>query len=123
PQLLHRLAANRLVADLIAATLANGSLGVSEWWGSRTAAARLCESAQQGRPIPDAGFFLETAAGPIECYLEWDRGTETLARLTHKLKLYWHAEVHSSERGHINQSSRRCQPSRLRSRPSEAATR
>jgi hypothetical protein len=102
PQLPHRLEANRLVTDLVAATLGDGSLGVSEWWGSRTAASRLCEAAQHGRPIPDGGFFLETAAGPIECYLEWDRGTETLARLTHKLKLYWHAEVHSSERGHIN---------------------
>jgi hypothetical protein len=103
PQLLHRLEANRFVTDLIAATLTVGSLGgVSEWWGSRTAASRLCESEQHGRPIPDSGFYLETAAGPIECYLEWDRGTETLARLTHKLRLYWHAEVHSSERGYIN---------------------
>jgi Replication-relaxation len=102
PQLLHRLEANRFVTDLIAATLADGSLGVSEWWGSRTAASQLCESAQHGRPIPDGSFFFETAASPIECYLEGDRGTETLARLTNKLKLYWHAEVHSSERGHIN---------------------
>ncbi len=102
PQLLHRLEANRLVTDLIAATLTDGSPGVSEWWGSRSAAARLADPSQQGRPIPDCGFFLEAAAGPIECYLEWDRGTETLARLTHKLKLYWHAEVHSSERDHIN---------------------
>src|SRR6266516_3501862 len=102
PQLVHRLEANRFVTDLIAAALADGSLGLSEWWGSRTAASRLCESAEHGRPIPDGGFFLEVAVGPIECYLEWDRGTETLARLTHKLKLYWHAEVHSSERGHIN---------------------
>jgi Replication-relaxation len=102
PQLLHRLEANRLVTELIAATVADGSLGVSEWWGSRSAAARLADPSQQGRPIPDGGFFLEAAAGPVECYLEWDRGTETLARLTHKLKLYWHAEVHSSERDHIN---------------------
>jgi hypothetical protein len=102
PQLLHRLEANRFVTDLIAATLEDGSLGVSEWWGSHRVAARLAEPAQQGRPIPDAGFFLETAAGAVECYLEWDRGTETLARLTHKLRLYWHAEVHSSERGHMN---------------------
>src|SRR6266536_6125284 len=102
PQLVHRLEANHFVTDLIAAALADGSVGLSEWWSSRTAASRLCESAQHGRPIPDGGFVLETATGPIECYLEWDRGTETLARLTHKLKLYWHAEVHSSERGHIN---------------------
>ncbi len=81
PQLVHRLEANRFVTDLIAAALADGSLGLSEWWGSRTAASRLCESAEHGRPIPDGGFFLEVAVGPIECYLEWDRGTETLAVL------------------------------------------
>ena len=103
PQLLHRLEANRFVTDLVEATVADGSLGLSEWWGSRTAASRLSESSQQGRPIPDTGFFLETPAGPIECCLEWDRSTETLARLTHKLKLYWHAESHSShERGLVN---------------------
>jgi hypothetical protein len=39
---------------------------------------------------------------PIECYLEWDRGTETLARLTHKLTLYRHAEGHSGERRPVN---------------------
>jgi Replication-relaxation len=102
PQLLHRLEANRFVTDLVAATLADRSLGVSEWWGSRSAAARLTDSSQHSRPIPDCGFFLETAAGPIECYLEWDRGTETLTCLTHKLTLYRHAEVHSGERRPVN---------------------
>lgn len=102
PQLLHRLEANRFVTDLIAATLKDRSLGVSEWWGSRSAASRLTDASQHSRPIPDAGFFIETSAGPIECYLEWDRGTETLARLTHKLTLYRHAEVHSGERRPVN---------------------
>jgi hypothetical protein len=102
PQLLHRLEANHFVTGLIAATLRHGSLGVSEWWGSRSAAARLTDPSLHSRPIPDCGFFLETAAGPIECYLEWDRGTETLARLTHKLTLYRHAEVHSGERRPVN---------------------
>jgi Replication-relaxation len=102
PQLLHRLEANRFVTELIATTLAETSLGVSEWWGSRSARPRL-QSSTQGTPIPDGGFFLETAAGPIECYLEWDRGTETLERLTHKLKRYWHAEIHfNPERGPVN---------------------
>jgi len=82
PQLLHRREANRFVTDLIAATLADGSFGVSEWWGSRSAHSRLGASRLHEAPIPDCGFFLETAAGPIECYLEWDRGTETLPRLT-----------------------------------------
>jgi hypothetical protein len=102
PQLLHRLEANRFVTELIAATLTDGSPGVSDWWGSRSAAGRLTDASQHSRPIPDAGFFLETAAGPIECYLEWDRATETLARLTHKLTLYRYAEVHSGERRPVN---------------------
>jgi hypothetical protein len=63
-QLLHRLEANRFVTDLVAATLADGSLGVSEWWGSRSAAPRLTDSPQHSRPIPDCGFLLETATGP-----------------------------------------------------------
>src|SRR6266511_6497428 len=47
PQLLHRLEANRFVTDLIAATLRHGSLGVSEWWGSRSARSRLSSSSLQ----------------------------------------------------------------------------
>jgi len=35
PQLVHRLEANRFVSDLIAATLKEESLGVSEWWAAR----------------------------------------------------------------------------------------
>ena len=103
PQLLHRLEANRFLTDLIAATLAEGSIGVSHWLGSRSAHARLDTMRLHEAPIPDCGFFLETARGPIECYLEWDRGSEMLARLTHKLKLYWHAESRSSdERGLVH---------------------
>jgi hypothetical protein len=63
PQLLHRLEANRFVTHLIATTLAEESLGVSEWSGSRSAHA-LLRSASQGTPIPDCGFFLETPGGP-----------------------------------------------------------
>lgn len=65
--------------------------------------ARLKSSSPSEPPIPDCGFCLETAAGPTECYLEWDRGTETLERLSDKLKRYWHAEVHfSPKRGVVN---------------------
>jgi Replication-relaxation len=53
PQLLHRLEANRFVTDLIAATLRDRSLGVSDWWGSRGAAARLSDTRSHGRPVPD----------------------------------------------------------------------
>jgi DNA-binding transcriptional ArsR family regulator len=103
PQLLHRLEANRFVTDLISATLRGESSGVSEWWGSRVAAARLSDASSYSRPIPDGGFYLETAAGPIECYLEWDRGTETLARLSEKVSLYRRAERRvPAERGRVS---------------------
>ncbi len=103
PQLLHRLEVNRFVTDLIAATLTDGSLAVSEWWGGRSAAARLSDRDRYSRPIPDTGFFLETAGGPIECYLEWDCGTETLARLSEKVGRYRRAQVRSpEERGTVN---------------------
>ena len=55
PQLLHRLEANRFVTELIAATLRDRSLGVSDWWGSRGASARLSDARSYGRPVPDAG--------------------------------------------------------------------
>jgi hypothetical protein len=35
PQLAHQLETNRFVTDLIAATLADPELGVSEWWPPR----------------------------------------------------------------------------------------
>lgn len=98
PQLLHRLEANRFVTDLIAATLEEASLGGSHWWGSRSAHARLDTTRLHEAPIPDCGFFLETSVGPIECYLEWDRGTETLERLTAKLRAYWYTEALTHER-------------------------
>ncbi len=103
PQLLHRLEANGFVTDLIAATLPDESLGVSEWWSSRVAAARLSDPGGSSRPIPDTGFYLETPVGPIECYLEWDRNTKTLARLSEKVRLYRRAEVRApTERGCVN---------------------
>jgi Replication-relaxation len=90
PQLLHRLEANRFVTELVAATLADPRMGVSAWYSSRDAAELL----ETDRLRPDTGFILETSAGVIECWLEWDRGTETEARLQEKLRGYWRAEQH-----------------------------
>lgn len=92
PQLAHQLETNRFVTDLIAATLSDPGLGVSEWWPTAEAADHLNER-RRGRVLPDAGFYLETPAGPIECYLEWDRATETQQRLTEKLLAYRRAEA------------------------------
>jgi Replication-relaxation len=92
PQLAHQLEMNRFVTDLIAATLADPGLGVSEWWPPAEAADHLNQR-RRGRVLPDAGFYLETSAGPIECYLEWDRATETQQRLAEKLLAYRRAEA------------------------------
>jgi Replication-relaxation len=103
PQLLHRLEANRFVTDLIGASLGVESTGLSEWWSSRRSAARLSDAGSYSRPIPDTGFYLETGRGRIECYLEWDRGTETLVRLREKLNLYRRAERRApAERDCVN---------------------
>jgi hypothetical protein len=98
PQLAHQLETNRFLTDLIAATLANPGLGVSEWWPPAEAADHL-NAQRRGRVLPDAGFYLETPAGPIECYLEWDRATETQERLAEKLLAYRLAEAHFYSEG------------------------
>jgi hypothetical protein len=98
PQLVHQLETNRFVTDLIAATLPDWTLGVSEWWPPAEAADHLNQR-RRGRVLPDAGFYLETPAGPIECYLEWDRATETQERLAEKLLAYRLAEAELFEEG------------------------
>jgi hypothetical protein len=98
PQLAHQLETNRFVTDLVAATLVDPRLGVSEWWPPAEAADHL-SAQRRGRVLPDAGFYLETLAGPIECYLEWDRATETQERLAEKLLAYRLAEAHLYSEG------------------------
>jgi hypothetical protein len=88
PQLAHRLETNRFVTDLIAATLADRSRGVTWWVGPAEAARRLAVDEHLPSPRPDGAFELVCPAGSIECYLEWDRGTETRQRLHDKLVAY-----------------------------------
>jgi hypothetical protein len=90
PQQVHRLETNSFVTDLVAATLPHPSMGVSAWYSSRDAAELL----QTERLRPDCGFIFETRLGVVECWLEWDRGTETAQRLKEKLSSYWGAEHH-----------------------------
>jgi Replication-relaxation len=73
PQLAHRLAVNSFVTDLIAATLDDPKLGVTSWFGTRAAAARLGER-MRGAVRPDGELILLTSAGPVDLLLEWDRG-------------------------------------------------
>ncbi len=87
PQLAHRLGTNRFVTDLVAATLRDPALGVTAWLSTRDAAERLRADVR-----PDAGLIIDCPAGPIECCLEWDRGSETQERLQEKLRRYRIAE-------------------------------
>jgi hypothetical protein len=89
-QLRHRLELNRFITDVIAATLPDAGLGVRVWYSSRDAGELL----DTERLRPDCGFVLDTAAGAIECWLEWDRGTDTQERLESKLHGYRNAEYH-----------------------------
>jgi hypothetical protein len=88
PQLAHRLETNRFVTDLIAATLPEPTMGVMWWTGPARAARSLDVHPHVSPPRPDAGFELVSSAGSIECYLEWDRATETKERLRDKLRAY-----------------------------------
>jgi hypothetical protein len=88
PQLAHRLETNRFVTDLITATLTDPTMGVMWWTGPAQAARSLDVHPHVTSPRPDAGFELVSRAGSIECYLEWDRATETKERLRDKLRAY-----------------------------------
>ena len=92
PQLAHQLETNRFVTDLVAATIDTSDLGVAVWWSSAGAAGRVNDKLMRRSLVPDSAFLLSTPAGPVECLLELDRGTETTARLAEKLILYRTAE-------------------------------
>jgi Replication-relaxation len=89
-QLAHRLEANQFVCDLVAATLPDSHMGVTAWDSTRRAAERL---GTRRSVRPDAGIILDVPAGPIECFLEWDRATETQERLQEKIEHYQIAET------------------------------
>lgn len=89
-QLAHRLEANQFVCELIAATLPDPRIGVTAWESTRRAAERLDD---RRLVRPDAGLILDVHDGPIECFLEWDRATETQARLAEKIEHYQIAEA------------------------------
>lgn len=89
-QLAHRLETNQFVCELVAATLPDTCIGVTAWESTRRAAERLDD---RRLVRPDAGLILDVPAGPIECFLEWDRATETQARLAEKIEHYQVAEA------------------------------
>ncbi len=69
------------------------ALGGGVRTGERDRGARL----DSGGPVelvrPDSGLVLDVPAGVIECFLEWDRATETQQRLEEKIERYQLAEA------------------------------
>jgi hypothetical protein len=104
PQLVHRLEVNTFVTELVRATIRDLEMGVSGWRGQTGAGRRL--ELLNGRRIvaPDAGFDLASAGSVIECYLEWDRGTETAWRVADKVRRYGllFQKMHHLDRWPIN---------------------
>jgi hypothetical protein len=92
-QLTHRLGANQFVCNLIAATLPDPRMGVTAWDSTRRAAAHLDSGGPVEVVCPDAGIILDAPDGAIECFLEWDRATETQQRLEQKIERYQLAEA------------------------------
>jgi protein involved in plasmid replication-relaxation len=85
-QLAHRLEVNDYVCALIAATVHNERVWVSDWMAGAEAPERWGDGLR--RVIPDAVLVLSTPAGPVEVAVEWDRDTEPLATLEHKCVRY-----------------------------------
>ncbi|MGA8353475.1 MAG: replication-relaxation family protein [Solirubrobacteraceae bacterium] len=90
--LAHRLGANQFVCDLVAAALTTPCMGVTAWDSTRRAAERLANRRDGQLVRPDAGLILNAPAGAVECFLEWDRGTEPQQQLETKIERYRAAE-------------------------------
>jgi hypothetical protein len=78
-RLAHTVGANDLFVRLVAAARDRPDTQLSTWWGER-----YCKERFAGIVYPDGvGVWEEGDAAAVFC-LEYDRGTEQLARLAHK---------------------------------------
>ena len=83
PQLRHLVEANGFFTRLALALRRHPTLTLREWWG-QLHCARLW-----GDLVRADGYAqLADAGAALELWLEWDRGTETHARLAEKLERY-----------------------------------
>jgi hypothetical protein len=82
-QLDHLVEANGFFTSLIAAVKQHDGADVAAWWGQRR-----CSQAWGELVRPDGYVALATGAHVHEICLEWDRGSETHARIEDKLVRY-----------------------------------
>ena len=81
--LAHRVGVNGFFAALVAAIRRGRDAALLAWWSERRCAQRW------GRLVRPDGFGRWTEAGhTVEFFLEWDTGTEVVARVAGKLRGY-----------------------------------
>ena len=79
----HLVEANGFFTSLIAAVKQHDGVDVAAWWGQRR-----CSQAWGELVRPDGYVALTTGGDVLELCLEWDRGSETHARIEDKLVRY-----------------------------------
>lgn len=79
----HLVEANGFFTSLIKAVKKRDGVEVAAWWGQRR-----CSQAWGELVRPDGYAALATGGDVLELCLEWDRGSETLARIEDKLIRY-----------------------------------
>ncbi len=87
-QLDHLVETNGFFSRLIAATRPRADVEVATWWGQRRCAQAWGELVR-----PDGYCSLAGDGQVLELCLEWDRGSETLARIEEKLVRYGELEA------------------------------
>ncbi len=83
PRLAHTLGVNQVFVDLLATTRTTPGTGLVAWWGEQ-----FCRDRFQGLVNPDGIGVWEQDGRRVLFALEYDRGSETLARLAPKLEDY-----------------------------------
>ncbi len=90
PTLEHTLGANQFGVDLLSHTRAHPGTTLVRWWSAQQAGA-MCAFGMGviGTVIPDGHGIWTDGDRTIGWFLEYDTGTEHLARLVDKLARYW----------------------------------
>lgn len=83
PRLAHTLGTNQLFVDLAAAARHQPGAGLGTWWGEA-----YCHAQLGGLVNPDGIGLWKEQNRSVAFAVEYDRGTETLARLAGKLADY-----------------------------------
>lgn len=103
---LHDIEANQFFVDLAVAAKSRSDQGLLLWLGEDYMRRRRQSFAREHRcpsPCPDGVAHLLAPSGEIYLELEWDRATETLARVRNKIRSYvdYYKQFRESQRYHV----------------------